>query len=72
VKALEKFDLRAQELAIVVGWVSLGIGISLSLAPRRSARVVCGRAAPVNVTKPGCRHVSYSRDTPTGRDEEAR
>jgi hypothetical protein len=40
VKALEKFDLQAQELATFVGWVSLEMGISLSLAPRRSARLL--------------------------------
>jgi hypothetical protein len=30
-------DNRAQELAAVVGWVSLGVGLPLTLAPRRMA-----------------------------------
>ncbi|MDP8951532.1 MAG: cupin domain-containing protein [Actinomycetota bacterium] len=35
--ALRKVDERVQELAAVVGWVSLGMGSALTLSPRSSA-----------------------------------
>ncbi len=34
---LRKVDERARGLAVVVGWVSLGMGLALTLAPRSSA-----------------------------------
>ena len=36
-KALEQIDGRVRELTTAVGWVSLGMGLALTLAPRRSA-----------------------------------
>lgn len=39
-KALEKLNVRVQELATAVGWVSLGMGLSLVLAPRWSAGLI--------------------------------
>ena len=35
--ALREVDARARELAAIVGWVSLGMGLALMLAPRASA-----------------------------------
>jgi mannose-6-phosphate isomerase-like protein (cupin superfamily) len=39
-KALEQIDGRVRELTTVVGWVSLGMGLPLTLAPRRSAALL--------------------------------
>ena len=39
-KALEQTDGRVQELTTAVGWVSLMMGLALTLAPRRSAALL--------------------------------